>query len=208
MDLQRSVHPAVKEQLLCLWFLITKKEVQHHIGHIGYWGWYESLKLMFLTTGASGKGRQPPPRSSLWGFKLVSSLTCCQVHTCRESATSLLLSSLSKLNAWSTEVLWNSDLTFHFKWFNFDSETSSGNDQKALFINWELYIQGCTLSGPSGITQLYIQKSQLFFWTKLYPLLLDRKLNSWLNGGLDDQSFSKMPGTGSPMLTLSELLSS
>lgn len=132
MDSQCSVHPAVKEQLLCLWFLITKKEAQHHIGHTGYWGWYESLKLMFLTTGASSKGRQPPPGRSLLGFKLVSSLTCCQAHTCRKSATSLLLSSLSELNAWSTEVFCNSDLTFHSKWFNCDSMTSSGKGSKSI----------------------------------------------------------------------------
>lgn len=165
MDSQRS---AVKEQLLCLWFLI-KNEVQHHIGHIGYWGWYESLKLMFLTTGGSSKGRQPPPGSSLWGFKLVSSLTCCQAHTCRKSATSLLLSSLSKLNAWSMEVLWNSDLTFHFKWFNFDSETSSGNRSKSI-----IYQLGII---HSRMYPVWPQWHHSVIHTKVAAILLDETLS-------------------------------
>lgn len=80
-----------------------------------------------------------------------------------------------------------------------------GTDQKTLFINWELYIEGCTLSDPSGISVIHTEVAAIL---KLYALLLDRKLSSWLNGDPDAQSFSKMPGPGSPMLTLFELLSS
>ena len=124
---------------------------------------------MILPIRGSGKGRQPPPGSSLWGFKLVSSLTCCQAHTCRKSATSLLLSSLSKLNAWSMEVLWNSDLTFHFKWFNFDSETSSGNRSKSI-----IYQLGII---HSRMYPVWPQWHHSVIHTKVAAILLDETLS-------------------------------
>ena len=167
MDSQRSVHLAVKERLLCLWFLITRKEVQHHIGHIGYWGWYESLKLMFLTTGASSKASRLHPGVAFGVLSL-----CPPWHAARHTPAGNQLLAYSWVLCQNLmpgprrcyrTLIWHVILSglILTQWL------VVGTDQKTLFINWELYIQGCTLSDPSVISVIH---------TKVAAILLDETL--------------------------------
>lgn len=159
-----------------------------------------SLELVLLTIVSSSKGRHPPPGSSTGVLNLRPPWLVDQEYTFGKVVMSFLLNT-SKLNIWSMMLLWLSDLTSHL---NLDSVTNKvGRAQKACLSMGMIY---------SRIYPDWLQWHLSFTWKsvsyslgKLYPYLLHRKLNHLPVGTLILTDF-KMPGHGSSMLTLFQVI--